>query len=138
MYHSPTFTGLSLEDTKGFCEECHRILRTMGIVESSGVVFTMFQLKGAAYQWWRAYELGSTTEAAALIWDQFSEMFMREFVPHSLSDAWRAEFEQLRQGALTVSEYAVRFSDLSRNAPALVSTVRERVRQFIEGLNPGI
>ncbi|XP_070039275.1 uncharacterized protein [Nicotiana tomentosiformis] len=39
---------------------------------------------------------------------------------------------------MTVSEYAVRFSDLSRHTPALVSIVRERVRRFIEGLNPSI
>nr|XP_009791299.1 PREDICTED: uncharacterized protein LOC104238598 [Nicotiana sylvestris] len=37
---------------------------------------------------------------------------------------------------MTVSEYAVRFSDLARHAPALVSIVRERVRRFIEGLHP--
>ncbi|XP_070046557.1 uncharacterized protein [Nicotiana tomentosiformis] len=65
-------------------------------------------------------------------------MFMREFVPQSLRDAWHAEFEQLCQDAMTVSEYAVRFSELSRHAPALVSTIRERVHRFIEGLNPSI
>ncbi|XP_070050555.1 uncharacterized protein [Nicotiana tomentosiformis] len=37
-----------------------------------------------------------------------------------------------------MSQYAVRFSELSRHAPALISTVRERVRRFIEGLNYGI
>ncbi|XP_070057450.1 uncharacterized protein [Nicotiana tomentosiformis] len=39
---------------------------------------------------------------------------------------------------MTVSEYAFRFSDLSRQAPALVATVRERVHRFIEGLHPSI
>ncbi|XP_070054971.1 uncharacterized protein [Nicotiana tomentosiformis] len=63
-------------------------------------------------------------------------MFLREYVPQSLKDAWRVEFEQLPQGAMTVSEYAVQFSDLARHASALVATVRERVRRFIEGLNP--
>lgn len=39
---------------------------------------------------------------------------------------------------MTVSEYAVHFSELDRHAPALVATVRERVRRFIEGLHPSI
>ncbi|XP_070040669.1 uncharacterized protein [Nicotiana tomentosiformis] len=65
-------------------------------------------------------------------------MFLREFVPQSLRDTWRIEFEQLRQGSMTVSEYAVQFSVLSGHAPTLVSTVRERVCRFIKGLNPGI
>ncbi|XP_070039756.1 uncharacterized protein [Nicotiana tomentosiformis] len=59
-------------------------------------------------------------------------------MPQSLRDVWHAEFEQLCQGVMTVSEYAVCFSDLARHAPALVSTVRERVRRFIKGLHPSI
>ncbi|XP_070050123.1 uncharacterized protein [Nicotiana tomentosiformis] len=59
-------------------------------------------------------------------------------VPQSLRDAWRAEFEQLRQGVMTVLEYEVRFSELARHAPVLVATIRERVRRFIEGLHPSI
>ncbi|XP_070050528.1 uncharacterized protein [Nicotiana tomentosiformis] len=110
----------------------------MGAVETSGVSFTTFQLGGAAYQWWRAYELSSPAEAASHTWIQFSDMFLREYVPQSLKDSWRADFEQLRQGSMTVSEYAVCFSDLARYVLALVATVRERVRRLIEGLHPNI
>ncbi|XP_070057084.1 uncharacterized protein [Nicotiana tomentosiformis] len=107
----------------------------MGIVETSGVAFTTFQLSGATYQWWRVYEKGSRADAASLTWTQFTELFLREFIPQNLRDAWHVEFEQLHQGTMTISEYVVCFSDLSRHAPALVSTVRERVRRFIDGLN---
>ncbi|XP_070036220.1 uncharacterized protein [Nicotiana tomentosiformis] len=110
----------------------------MGVAETSGVFFTTFQLRGATYQWWRTYELNSPAEAASLTWTQFSDMFLREYVPQSLKNAWRAEFEQLRQGAMNMLEYVVRLSDLAKHAPALVATVRERVHQFIEGLNPNI
>ncbi|XP_070031662.1 uncharacterized protein [Nicotiana tomentosiformis] len=44
----------------------------------------------------------------------------------------------MRQGAMTVSEYAICFSELARHAPALVATVRERVCRFIGGLHPSI
>ncbi|XP_070036202.1 uncharacterized protein [Nicotiana tomentosiformis] len=133
-YDPPTFSGLASEGAQGFLEECHRILRTMSIVETSGAAFTTFQLKATAYQWWRANELGSPADAASLSWAQFSELFLRDFVPQSLRDAWRVEFEQLSQGTMSVLEYAVRFYDLARHAPALVATVRERVRRFIKGL----
>ncbi|XP_070045743.1 uncharacterized protein [Nicotiana tomentosiformis] len=65
-------------------------------------------------------------------------MFLREYVPQNLRDTWRAEFEQLHQGAMTVSEYAVRFNDFARHAPALFARIRERVCRFIEGLNLSI
>ncbi|XP_070057763.1 uncharacterized protein [Nicotiana tomentosiformis] len=110
----------------------------MGVAKTSRVSFTTFQLRGATYQWWRAYELSSAAEAASLTETQFSDIFLRKYVPQSLRDSWRAEFEQLCQGALTVSEYAVCFNDLTRHAPALVATIRERVQRFIEGLHPSI
>ncbi|XP_070044827.1 uncharacterized protein [Nicotiana tomentosiformis] len=110
----------------------------MGVAEMSGVSFTTFQLRGAAYQWWRAYELSSPEEAASLTWTQFSYMFLREYVPQSLRDICRVEFEQLHQGVMTVSEYTVCFSDLAQHAPNLVATVRERVHRFIERLHPSI
>ncbi|XP_070041179.1 uncharacterized protein [Nicotiana tomentosiformis] len=122
-YHPPTFSGLASEDAQGFLEEGHCILCTMGVTESSGVSFTTLQLKGAAYPWWRAYKLDSLAEAASLTWTQFSDMFLMDYVPQSLRDAWRAEFEQLCQGSMFVSEYAVRFSDLAKHAPTLVATV---------------
>ncbi|XP_070022405.1 uncharacterized protein [Nicotiana sylvestris] len=137
-YDPLTYSGLALESSQGFLEECHRVLRTTGIVETIGVAFTTFQLRGEIYQWWRTYELGSPAESVSLTWVQFLEMFLREFVPQSLRGAWRVEFEQLRQGTMLVSEYAFIFSDLVRHAPILGSTVRERVCQFIEGLYPSI
>ncbi|XP_070025263.1 uncharacterized protein [Nicotiana sylvestris] len=131
-YDPPTFSGLALEGAQGFLQECHRILCTMGIVEMSGIAFATFQLKGATYQWWQAYELGSPADAASLTWIQFSEMSLREFVPQSLRDTCHVEFEQLRQGTMFVSKYAIRFSDLARHAPALVSPQLESV--FIDSL----
>ncbi|XP_070022854.1 uncharacterized protein [Nicotiana sylvestris] len=100
--------------------------------------FIVFQLRRASYQWWSAYELDNPTEAASLTWTQFSDMFLREYVLQSLKDAWRAEFEKLRQGAMTVSEYVFHFNDLARHAPTLVATVRQRVHRFIKGLHPSI
>ncbi|XP_070045555.1 uncharacterized protein [Nicotiana tomentosiformis] len=110
----------------------------MGIVETSGAALTTFQLSRAAYQWWWDYEEGSPADATSLTWTLFSEMFLREFVPQTFRDAWCTEFEYICQGIMTVLEYAIIFSELSRHAPTLVSIVGERVRRFIEGLNYGI
>ena len=37
---------------------------------------------------------------------------------------------------MTISKYVVRYTSLARLAPALISTVRERVCRFIEELIP--
>ncbi|XP_070034316.1 uncharacterized protein [Nicotiana tomentosiformis] len=107
----------------------------MGIVEVSGVAFTTFQLPGAAYQWRQAYEEDRPVDAKPPTWAQFSKMFLKEFIPQTLRDAWRTEFERLRQGTMKILEYTIRFNELARHAPILVPTVTERVRRFIEGLD---
>ncbi|XP_070054684.1 uncharacterized protein [Nicotiana tomentosiformis] len=118
-YHPPTFSGLASKDAPGFLGERYRILHTMCIVETIRVDFTMVQLKGAAYQWWRA------------------DVLVRVCSPDPLGSVVR-EVEQLRWGTMSVLEYVVRFNDLSRHAPVLVSTIRERVCRFIEGLSKEI
>ncbi|XP_070048913.1 uncharacterized protein [Nicotiana tomentosiformis] len=70
--------------------------------------------------------------------DSVLEHIFVRVCPSELRGSWCSEFEHLRQGAMTMSEYAVRFSDLARHVPALVATVRESVRRFIEGLYPSI
>ncbi|XP_070057372.1 uncharacterized protein [Nicotiana tomentosiformis] len=137
-YDPPTLCGAVTEDVQGFLDKCHCILCTKGIVEVSRVAFTTFQLSGAVCRWWQAFEEDRPADAAPLTWTQFFYMFFWEFVPQTLMDEWRTKFEQLQHGAMTVSEHATRFSELSRHAPALVSTVRERVRRFIEGLSYGL
>ncbi|XP_070042678.1 uncharacterized protein [Nicotiana tomentosiformis] len=102
----------------------------MGIVEVCEAAFTKFQLMGSVYRQWQAYEEGRPADVAPLTWAQFSKMFLKEFVPHTLRDAWRTEFEQLHQVTMTAFEYALRFSKLSRQASALVSTTRESPQIF--------
>lgn len=78
--------------------------------------------------------MGSSADAASLSCARFLEIFLKEFVPQSLWDTWHAKYEQLFQGTMSLSEYAIKFSDLFRHAHAMVATVRERVCRFIEGL----
>ncbi|XP_070042810.1 uncharacterized protein [Nicotiana tomentosiformis] len=106
----------------------------MGVVELSGVDLTTFQLTGMTYRWWQTYDASRSAGATPLTWSQFSDLFLREFILQTGRDELCSEFEQLRQCGMTMSEYAMRFTELSRHATTLVSTDRERVRRFIEGL----
>nr|XP_018630035.1 uncharacterized protein LOC104107271 [Nicotiana tomentosiformis] len=51
-------------------------------------------------------------------------------------DELRRQFEHLKQGTMSVTEYEMEFSKLAEYAPNLIPTEREKVRRFIEGLNP--
>ena len=45
------------------------------------------------------------------------------------------EFIGLRQGTLTVAQYEVQFTKLSKYAPEMVNTEEKRKRRFLQGLN---
>ncbi|XP_070035475.1 uncharacterized protein [Nicotiana tomentosiformis] len=108
----PTFSGTKSEDAQGFLDRCGRMLRTAGILETSGVLFTTFQFFRVAFRWWEAYERRRSVGAAPLIWTEFSVLFLEKFVPQSRRE-----------------EYEMRFSELARHAVWLVPTDRERIRR---------
>ncbi|XP_070054564.1 uncharacterized protein [Nicotiana tomentosiformis] len=66
--------------------------------------------------------------------DQFLQLFLEKFIPFTLSDDYRRQFECLQQDSMIVTQYETRFMDLSFHAIVLLPTERERVRRFIDRL----
>ncbi|XP_048491590.1 uncharacterized protein LOC125492893 [Beta vulgaris subsp. vulgaris] len=58
-----------------------------------------------------------------------------QFYPQSLQLLMKSEFIHLKQRSMSVLEYAVKFNELARFALDLVSTDRQRMNRFEEGLN---
>jgi len=48
------------------------------------------------------------------------------------------EFQELKQDQMTVSQYEVKFTQLSRYAGKLVSEEEDRTKRFVRGLRSGI
>nr|XP_009774078.1 PREDICTED: uncharacterized protein LOC104224188 [Nicotiana sylvestris] len=57
-----------------------------------------------------------------------------KFLPITPREDYRRQFGILQQGSMSVTQYEIRFVDLTRHALILLSTDRERVRRFIYGL----
>ncbi|XP_070049491.1 uncharacterized protein [Nicotiana tomentosiformis] len=110
------------------------MLRTTGILETSGVSFTTFQFSGAAFRWWVAYERRRPVSALPLTWQEFSVLFLEKFVPQSRREELHRQFEQLRQDGMSVMQYEMRFSELAHHVAWLVPTNRESIRRFINDL----
>ncbi|XP_070057445.1 uncharacterized protein [Nicotiana tomentosiformis] len=130
----PSFSGAELEDAQDFFDRCQRILRTAGILKTSGVSFTTFQFTEATFKWWEAYERRIPVGAAPLTWHEFSVLFLEKFVPQTHREELHRQFEQLRQDGMSVTQYEMRFSELARHVVWLVPIERVRIRRFIDGL----
>ncbi|XP_070049485.1 uncharacterized protein [Nicotiana tomentosiformis] len=73
-----------------------------------------------------------------MTWDQFTRLFLDRYIPPSQREELQCQFERLEQGQMSVTEYEVRFSELSRHALMILSTEAERVHRFVVGLHSSI
>ncbi|XP_070055359.1 uncharacterized protein [Nicotiana tomentosiformis] len=110
----------------------------MRILESHGVDFATFQLEVRARRWWQSYLLGRPADSPPMTWDMFTCIFLDRYIPPFQREELRFQFEQLQQGQMLVTDYEVRFSELSCHALMILPTDAERVRRFVAGLHTGI
>jgi hypothetical protein len=50
----------------------------------------------------------------------------------------KKEFQDLKQGSMSVNEYVTKFTQLSRYAPHEVDTYEKKQESFLNGLNDGL
>ncbi|XP_070040036.1 uncharacterized protein [Nicotiana tomentosiformis] len=110
----------------------------MSILESHRVNFTIFQLKGRARRWLQSYLLGRLAGYPPMTWDHFTRLFLDKYIPTSQREELRIQFKQLQQGQMSMTDYEVRFSELSRHTLMILPTDVEKVQRFVTGLHFGI
>jgi hypothetical protein len=79
------------------------------------------QLVGPAVDWWDAY-VEAHKESDSINWNEFKVVFHSHHVPEEIMKLKKKEFQDLKKGSMTVSEYVTRFTQLSRYAPNDVDT----------------
>ncbi|XP_015159293.1 uncharacterized protein [Solanum tuberosum] len=130
----PIFSRAIGEDTHEFQLICQEHLQSLGLLESRGADFIAHQFRGPARQWWRTYRESRLVGSPPISWSESLEAFLVRFMPRSIRDRLRDQFSRLEQGLMTVSEYEMRFHELSRHATMILPTEEERVRCFVRGL----
>jgi hypothetical protein len=68
-----------------------------------------------------AYE-DAHEEPDSINWNEFKATFRSHHVPQGVIKLKKKEFQNLKQGTMTVSECVIRFTQLSRYAPNNVDT----------------
>jgi hypothetical protein len=86
------------------------------------VLLASHQLIGPTADWWDAY-VEADEEPDTIIWNEFKMAFHSHHVPRGVIKL-KKEFQDLKQGSMTVSEYVTHFMQLSRYAPNDVDTMR--------------
>ncbi|MCF7184099.1 retrotransposon gag domain-containing protein, partial [Corynebacterium sp. MC-13] len=88
----------------------------------------VYQLKGVAQIWYTQWkeEKGNNN---VILWEEFKAAFLNRFFPLELRKAKIMEFMNLKQGSMSVREYALKFNQLSKYALHLVANPRSRMNK---------
>jgi hypothetical protein len=101
------------------------------------VLFASHQLEGPAVDWWDA-DVEAHEEPESISWQEFRNSFSTHHVPFGMMKLKKKEFENLKQGSMSVSEYVTQFTQLSHYAPDDVDTNEKKQAWFLNGLNDGL
>jgi hypothetical protein len=100
------------------------------------VLLASHQLSGPAADWWDAY-VEAHEEPGSINWSEFRAAFYAHHVPQGVIKL-KKEFQDLKQGSMSVNEYVTKFTQLSRYAPHEVDTDEKKQESFLNGLNDGL
>jgi hypothetical protein len=73
------------------------------------VLLASHQLIGPAADWWDAY-VEAHEEPESINWNEFKMVFRSHHVPPGIMKLKKKEFQDLKQGSMTMSEYVTHFT----------------------------
>ena len=114
--------------------QMEKVLEAMEITsDATRIKLAAFQLEGEAQVWWKWARTSRDLEV--MTWAEFQELFIVKYFPEI---AKAQEFLELKQGAMTVMDYATRFTELAQFADDYVAIDLVKVRRFENGLKLSI
>ena len=73
-----------------------------------------------------------------MTWKRLIELLDNQYYPRDVQRVKEWEFLSLKQGRMSVMEYAAKFNELTRFAPHQVNTEERRMDHFEQGLRGDI
>ncbi|WMV24318.1 hypothetical protein MTR67_017703 [Solanum verrucosum] len=83
------------------------------------------------YKWKEA----RSVEASPIEWESFKSVFLDRFFPLEMREAKVLELINLRKGNMSVREYALRFTQLSKYGPSIGADRRAKMSKFVSGVS---
>jgi len=78
---------------------------------------TRYQLKDVAQVWFTQWKDNRAIRAGPIGWEMFKKAFLGRFFPREKREANVEEYINLCQRGMSVQEYSLKFSKLSKYAP---------------------
>ncbi|XP_059638925.1 uncharacterized protein LOC132281219 [Cornus florida] len=112
----------------------------MGAAEDQKVNLATFMFKNETSYWWDTTKhlLLIPGEKEVILWDPFVKAFYEKYFPPIYRKEKEREFILLKQNRMSVVDYEVKFTALSRFAPKFVQNEEDKCTKFQDGLETAI
>ncbi|MCI33548.1 hypothetical protein A2U01_0054765, partial [Trifolium medium] len=119
MKHKPpTFTeGYNPEEAVNWLEEVEIIFEAMGCSKENKVTLGAYVLREEANHWWKNARQRLGAGGAVITWERFMREFLIKYFPADVRNRKVVEFMELKQGSMSVAEYAAKFESLCAFSP---------------------
>ena len=134
-----TFTGgHDHEKARLWIQELEKLFEALQMPDNQKVICAVYMLREDAENWWENTRPRLVMGGTAITWAIFRENFLGKYFPESVRNQKIQEFLNLKQGSMTVSEYAVKFEELARYFPYYDALPDERQKcvKFENGQKP--
>ena len=85
----------------------------------------VYQLKDVSQTWYLQWRDNRELRAGLVTWEIIKNSFLDSFFPRDLRESKVEEYINLRQGCMSVLDYSLKFTNMSKYAPYLVSNPRD-------------
>jgi hypothetical protein len=116
--HPPTFKGRYDPDgAQTWLKEIERVFRVMQCTDDQKVRFGTHMLAEEADDWWVSTQTTLEQEDEVITWAVFRREFLNRYFPEDVRGRKEIEFLELKQGNMSVTEYAAKFVELAQFYP---------------------
>jgi hypothetical protein len=121
-------------------KEIERVFRVMECTDAQKVRFGAHMLAEEADDWWVSARPTLEDVGEAVTWAIFSREFLKRYFPEDVRGKKEIEFLELKQGDMSVTEYAAKFVELAKFYPHYTAETAEfsKCIKFENGLRAEI
>ncbi|XP_057439895.1 uncharacterized protein LOC130731637, partial [Lotus japonicus] len=137
----PKFSGGTDPDkAELWIEEIEKIFGVLQTAEGAKVGLATYLLLGDAEYWWRGARGMMEANHVEVNWNSFRTAFLEKYFPDSARDERESQFLTLKQGSMTIPEYAAKLESLAKYFRFFRDQVDEpyMCKRFVRGLRPDI
>lgn len=130
------FSGTdSGEEAEAWLTEMEQYFEIRNFSETSKAVWGIYQFTGEAATWWGNTKVELNIKSTDITWEKFVNIFRTRWLPQTFYDQKLMEFQNLKQGELSVHKYREKLTRLLKYVPPYQQDTNLKVRKFIMGLN---